>query len=884
MKMPIGINMVENTNSAEDMNSSRLSEDSNQSENEHGLSFLEDSLMYQLPNDYFSPDEQKENTTISVHQNTGINEEEEDERAVENQHHINEGSSPSETITKSSPSNDKCVGSNKRSRTQFEIDNHETRGVYFEPPRKKEASFGMKVMTMMGYQKGRGLGKNNQGRLEPVVAFHQKGRRGFAFEYTELKEAVTKWDPSLEVVEVDTKVKWMINELTPPSEHEMKDWIQEGEKKNTIDDETLFCDKNILQQIIKSKSIFDKFDKHEMRRARTRSNPFETIRGVFFQNRAAVKMAEMDKACDFMFTRPNGLEMHNPLYFADVCAGPGGFSEYVLWRRKWIAKGFGFTLRNSNDFKLEEFFAGPPETFHPYYGPKEDGNIYDTENQKALANLIMQQTKGQGVHFMMADGGFSVEGKENIQELLSKQLYLCQCLVALMIVREGGHFVTKLFDLFTTFSAGLIYLMSRCFKKISIFKPNTSRPANSERYLICQEKLPNINDVIAHLQHANEILLDGNKETDLVQLVPLEILQKNELFYQYLKESNDTLGNKQINGLLKIAAYCENIALIEERQSSIRTECLLHWELPDQSRTVPRYSRPEDRLQTILGSKFSAISDKAPHEIAITDADNTVCNPPCNWLFFPSAYNKSMPIECQPTLYYGMGRTRVHRLVKGTWHAVTGIELPPDTLVYAEMITEYRSEGKKQMKTHTLYIVDAWLLGAQDISQKFLPDRQYLIHQFCETLWKPTNNSFARVRPGKLHSLDEDMTRTIPLKSIQMKNGLDVMAYYPPQPSYSLNLNNDNEPFYYIPSGIIFMNFTRKPWSVHLSRSTGLHYFFNSKTNDKVYNDKRPQSAEADFSYSFEKRIILDVTNNESSSINLLNTKTKAKCCIPPRQ
>ena len=37
------------------------------------------------------------------------------------------------------------------------------------------------------------------------------------------------------------------------------------------------------------------------------------------------------------------------LYFADLCAGPGGFSEYVLWRKGWQAKGFGFTLRgNSN--------------------------------------------------------------------------------------------------------------------------------------------------------------------------------------------------------------------------------------------------------------------------------------------------------------------------------------------------------------------------------------------------------------------------------------------------------------------------------------------------------------------------------------------------------
>ena len=56
------------------------------------------------------------------------------------------------------------------------------------------------------------------------------------------------------------------------------------------------------------------------------------------------------------------------LYFADVCAGPGGFSEYVLWRKKWDAKAFGFTLKGPNDFKLEEFFAASSELFEPFYG------------------------------------------------------------------------------------------------------------------------------------------------------------------------------------------------------------------------------------------------------------------------------------------------------------------------------------------------------------------------------------------------------------------------------------------------------------------------------------------------------------------------------------
>ena len=61
------------------------------------------------------------------------------------------------------------------------------------------------------------------------------------------------------------------------------------------------------------------------------------------------------------------------LYFADVCAAPGGFAEYAIWRRKKDSggfpdvHGFGFTLR-SNDFKLQDFYAAPREFFEPHYG------------------------------------------------------------------------------------------------------------------------------------------------------------------------------------------------------------------------------------------------------------------------------------------------------------------------------------------------------------------------------------------------------------------------------------------------------------------------------------------------------------------------------------
>lgn len=56
-------------------------------------------------------------------------------------------------------------------------------------------------------------------------------------------------------------------------------------------------------------------------------------------------MANLDAVFNFMFTKPkkpNGdsaVDKKEILYFADVCAGPGGFSEYILYKKGWRAKG-----------------------------------------------------------------------------------------------------------------------------------------------------------------------------------------------------------------------------------------------------------------------------------------------------------------------------------------------------------------------------------------------------------------------------------------------------------------------------------------------------------------------------------------------------------------
>ncbi|KAK2588336.1 hypothetical protein KPH14_004352 [Odynerus spinipes] len=781
----------------------------------------------------------------------------------------NESFDNNESI-KNNESNDQDEPSKKIRLEKIENVASATTGSATDGKRKAEL-----MMEKMGYKAGKGLGKHNQGRLEPVQTSMQRGRRGIGHSYPELEAASLKWDSNKEIIQVKEDMEWLQNtHHHAPITEEMHEWMVLGPRKETINEETKFCDPKILKDIINSKTIFDKIDKVEMRKARTRSNPYETIRGAFFLNRAAVKMANMDKACGFLFTRPNNLENNELLYFADVCAGPGGFSEYVLWRKKWHAKGFGFTLKNQNDFKLGDFYAGSPETFHTFYGPKGDGDVFDTSNQEAFRDLIMKHTHDKGVHFMMSDGGFSVEGQETIQEILSKQLYLCQCLVALMIVRNGGHFVTKLFDLFTPFSAGLIYLMYRCFDEICIFKPNTSRPANSERYLICKGKRHDTYDVMKYLFHVNKLLLKQDKKNDVMELVPLEELEMEKEFIQYFRRSNNELGKKQIIGLLKIAAFCEDNTLFESKQADMRKQCLEYWELPDESRTVPPSCKPQDKIKVLIKDHPTLLSSQ-PQKLTMENVNQTILSQPYDWLCTPCGTGQSIEPPKMATFYMSMGKRKVYRYMKNSWDQINDIklELPPDTLVYAEVISETTKERRSQHKISALHILDAWMLGGEDISQKYLPDRHELIKKFCEALWKPSPNDYARVRAKELYSFGPDIDKKIQVTQRLMKNNRPELTCDIPRTP----LDDEDTP-YFILKSVIFLRSTARPWYRHYSKSQHETYIYNSRTKESHFDIRRPAAAEAKFEETFTNSIIWYWPDDQTLSMETLVQFVREKC------
>ncbi|KAI6191511.1 Cap-specific mRNA (nucleoside-2'-O-)-methyltransferase 1 [Aphelenchoides bicaudatus] len=498
-------------------------------------------------------------------------------------------------------------------------------------------SFASRLMQKMGYQEGKGLGLKEQGITQPITLGGSTAKHGFGHEARKhtVNDPNVIWDDSAEEKTVEEFPQFL--ESTEEVRETIKqkfhtNWIIEGVPLETLRESSDFCDADLVMDVIEAKSVFDNLDRGVIMEARKRANPYETVMGGIFQNRAAMKTANLDKVFDWKLSyefdkakrlaknpvEPNGEPSNvsrdeEMFYFADVCAGPGGFSEYMIWRKAFYnVKGFGFTLRGNDDFKLQNFRAGPAAFFETYYGVEKNGDVTNPGNLKSLEEYVMKRTNNKGCHLVMCDGGFSVSGKEEIQEILSKRLYLCQFIVGLCLSRvqtdsePGGNYVCKLIRRVYSIHA---------FERISLHKPNTSRPANSERYIFCENLTKFGATVIKnYMIHINDELdkMSGKHKT-ILEIVPYDLMRDDSNFFDYLKSNNEEFARRQILYLNKYKEFSRNKGAFDSEQANLRENCLKYWEVPDKPRTKEFSAQPAQlALKSMFGKNTFFYGKYAP--------------------------------------------------------------------------------------------------------------------------------------------------------------------------------------------------------------------------------------------------------------------------------
>ena len=138
--------------------------------------------------------------------------------------------------------------------------------------------------------------------------------------------------------------------------------------------------------------------------------------------------------------------------------------------------------------------------------------------------------------------------------------YSATIVTALTIQKLGGSFVIKVFDMYTQITQSLIYLLFVCYDKVYISKPNTSRSANSEKYVVCKG-FKGINDnylkklyiIVNNFSYISENKMFINKLFDFsfAKDFNFNINKINAYFY-----------NKQIKNIKETLSLIENKILI----------------------------------------------------------------------------------------------------------------------------------------------------------------------------------------------------------------------------------------------------------------------------------------------------------------------------------
>jgi 23S rRNA U2552 (ribose-2'-O)-methylase RlmE/FtsJ len=147
---------------------------------------------------------------------------------------------------------------------------------------------------------------------------------------------------------------------------------------------------------------------------------------------------------------------------------------------------YGMTLVNEDPIcpgwkKTRSFLEGHPNVIIEN-GADKTGNLISLDNFLYCAEKYKNM-----IDIVTADGGFDFSVDFNQQENMATQLILCEVFYALAIQKQGGSFILKIFDVFHKSTVDILYLLGYYYKNVSIMKPYTSRVANSEKYVICQD-------------------------------------------------------------------------------------------------------------------------------------------------------------------------------------------------------------------------------------------------------------------------------------------------------------------------------------------------------------------------------------------------------------
>jgi 23S rRNA U2552 (ribose-2'-O)-methylase RlmE/FtsJ len=267
-----------------------------------------------------------------------------------------------------------------------------------------------------------------------------------------------------------------------------------------------------------------------------------------------------------------------------LAEGPGGFIEALANTRDRSDDQYvGMTILDGKSDhnipawkKSAQFLSTHPNVFIEN-GSDGTGNLLSLENFGYCAEKYKSS-----IDIITADGGFDFSDDFNSQEMTIVKLLFAQICFAVTMQKKNGCFILKVFDCFMQHTVDLLYILSSFYDRVYITKPQTSRYANSEKYIVCKHFNYKTNaDFYPYLHRAFSNMIENRGNVLRFLRIPIPTF-----FLNKLEEYNSIFGQQQIENIQN------TIILIENKHKNERIENLLKINIQKSTNWCVKYAVP----------------------------------------------------------------------------------------------------------------------------------------------------------------------------------------------------------------------------------------------------------------------------------------------------
>ncbi len=297
-----------------------------------------------------------------------------------------------------------------------------------------------------------------------------------------------------------------------------------------------------------------------------------------------------------------------------LAEGPGGFIEATVNTRNNLNDRYiGMTLIDTafdasipSWKKSDAFLNANPSTVSIETGFDGTGNIMSVENFDYCAKKY-----GGQMDFITADGGFDFTTCFDNQEAKTLPLIFAQTAFALAMQREGGNFVLKIFDVSCSATLDVLYMLSCAYAETYICKPQTSRTANSERYVVCRGFIPGKIDLAGLRKALLAVITLSPKhgcgvEPDVPAFVERIFYGTNipAFFVSKVEEYNAIIGQQQLENIHQTLSLIDKYVKLDNIEQMTKQNiakcinwCIRH-QVPYNAITTNIFTRSRDPIFT----------------------------------------------------------------------------------------------------------------------------------------------------------------------------------------------------------------------------------------------------------------------------------------------